>query len=272
MLKKVAKIQIIISICFNFAASIIDKKLIPMKKILLTVLAISTTVLLQAGSLELYFNGTALAPGATIQVLGDPSAEAIQAKLSVKNISAKSLDVKAKKVIHEGDTLAGTSNYFCWGLCFPPFVYESPNALTIEPGVTNDEFYGDYTAYNIPGISRVMFVFFDSNQPNDSVAVTVEFNASPASVGDLAKSVKFSEAYPNPATSVVNVDYTLTAGISRASVVITNMLGSRVKEIALTEQSGRLQIPVYELVNGIYFYSLVANQQVILTRKFVVKR
>jgi len=243
-----------------------------MKKILLTVLAISTTVLMQAGSLELYFNGTALAPGATIQVVGDPSAEAIQAKLSVKNISAKSLDVKAKKVIHEGDTLPGTTNYFCWGLCFPPFVYESPNVLTIEPGATNEEFYGDYTAFNIPGISRVMFVFFDANQPNDSVAVTVEFNASPASVGDMAKSVKFSEAYPNPATSVVNVDYALTTGISRASVVLTNMLGSRVKEIVLTEQTGRIQIPVSELVNGIYFYSLVANDQVILTRKFVVKR
>jgi hypothetical protein len=243
-----------------------------MKKILLTALSLLFIIMMQASSIELYFNGSAVQHGSTVQVIGDPSAEYLQARIGVKNISVAAVDVRAKKVIHEGDTLAGTSNYFCWGLCFPPFTYISPNALSIEPGVTNEDFYGDYNPYTVIGISRITYVFFSASDPNDSVAVIVEYNASPASVIDPSASVKFSQAYPNPAVSVVNVDYTLPATISHATVVISNMLGSRVKEIALTDHSGKVQLPVYDLVNGIYFYSLVGDDQVILTRKFIVKK
>jgi hypothetical protein len=243
-----------------------------MKKILLTALSLFTVVLLQASNLELYFGGNMVPHGSTIQVMGDPSDDYIQARVSVKNIGSAAIDVKTKKLINAGDTLPGTLNYFCWGLCFPPFTYISPNSLNIAPGVTNEEFYGDYNANNIPGKSKITYVFFDMNNVNDSVAITVEFNASPASVIDPSEGVKFSEAYPNPATDVVNVDYTLTSRISEAGIVISNMLGCRVKEIALTENSGKIRIPVNELTNGIYFYSLVGNDQVILTRKFVVKR
>jgi hypothetical protein len=243
-----------------------------MKKILLTVLSIFAFAMMQAGSLELYFNGAVVAHGSTIQVMGNPADEVIQAIVNVKNTSSAALDVKCKKLIHEGDTLPLTVNTFCWGLCFPPFIYISQDPVNIQPGETVEEFYGDYNPLNVIGISKVTYVFFDMNNVNDSTAITVEYNASPASVTDLSKGVKFSEAYPNPSTNLVNVDYALTSTISNASIVISNMLGSRVKEIPLTQQSGRIQIPVSGFVNGIYFYSLVGNDQVILTRKFIVKR
>ncbi len=243
-----------------------------MKKLILILFSIFCIGLVQAGSLELYFNGEALQPGATILVIGDPTDDYIQAKVDVKNISGNAIDVKAKKVIHEGDTLAGTMNYFCWGLCFPPFTYNSPNSLNIAPGAVNEEFYGDYQPLGVIGVSKITYVFYDMNNTNDSVAVQVEYKASPASVGNQYAGVKFSEAYPNPAISMVNVDFTLTGNITRASVVVSNMLGCRVKEITLTHISGRIQIPVSELGNGIYFYSLVGNDQVLFTRKFVVKR
>jgi hypothetical protein len=243
-----------------------------MKKIILTALSLLFAVFLQASSLELYFNGSAVQHSSTVQVIGDPGAEYIQARINVKNISAAALDVKVKKVIHEGDTLPGTMNYFCWGLCFTPFTYTSPNSLNIQPGQTLEDFYGDYNPFNVIGISHITYVFFDMNNVNDSVAITVEFNASPASILDPAAGVKFSEAYPNPAISVVNIDYTLSSSISRAAVVISNMLGCRVKEIPLTESAGKIQLPVYDLVNGIYFYSLVGDDRVILTRKFIVEK
>jgi hypothetical protein len=217
-------------------------------------------------------NGVVIDAGATVQVLGLPTATVITAKIWIKNESAEAKDVMVKKIIYEGDTLTGTVNNFCWGLCYPPDTYVSPYAQTIQPGAVCDQFYGDYNPNNVPGKSKILFVFYDLINPNDSIAVTVEFNASPASIGDdLAKSVKFSEAYPNPAISKVNVDYSLPSGVSKASIKISNMLGAKIKEIRLDEKSGTAKIDVGEYQNGIYFYTLVADNQQVMTRKFVVR-
>ncbi len=143
---------------------------------------------------------------------------------------------------------------------------------TIEPAQISDQFYGDYRPKNIPGKSKIMYVFFDVDNRNDSVAVMVEYNASPASAGDdLAGLVKFSGAYPNPAVNMVNVDYSIPASVNKASITITNMLGCKVKEVKLDSYSGKSQIDVSELINGIYFYSLIADDQLILNQEICRK-
>lgn len=220
-----------------------------------------------------YADGVGIDAGATIQFLGDPTDEVIQAIVYVKNISEVAKDVKVKKVINQGDTLTGTINTFCWGLCYADTTYVSPYIQTIQPAQTSDQFFGDYNPDTIPGISKIMYIFFDVNNANYSVAVVVEYNASPASVrDDLISLVKFSEAYPNPAINTVNVDYTIPESVNEATIAITNMLGSKVKEVTLSNHSGKVQIPVFDLINGIYFYSLMVDHQLILTRKFVVRR
>jgi hypothetical protein len=244
-----------------------------MKKILLSLicLTIFSGTFAQSFSLQ-DTNGVAINAGSTLQIIGDPSDDIIQAIIYVKNNAAEAKDVKVKKVIHAGDTLPLTMNYFCWGLCFGPDTYESPFPQNIGPGQVNEQFYGDYSPQDVPGKSRIMYVFFDMNNRNDSVAVIVEFNASPAAIGDdLAKSVSFSEAYPNPAINKVKIDYSIMANVNNARIIITNMLGSKVKEIVLEELSGTASIEVSGFLSGIYFYSLVADDKLVLTRKFVVK-
>jgi hypothetical protein len=158
-------------------------------------------------------------------------------------------------------------------LCFLPTTYISPNNISIDPGATNEEFYGDYNPNSIIGSSKVTYVFFDMNNTNDSVAVTVEYKASPASVGEsIQKSVSMSAVYPNPAVSTANIDYSLPSGVNRAEIVLTNMLGCRVGQVSLPETSGKARIPVSDLLNGVYFYSLVVDGQVAQTGKFIVKK
>lgn len=245
-----------------------------MKKILLSLLCLSLFSGIFAQSFSLMdTNGVAISAGSTIQFVGDPADQVIQAVVWVKNNSSVAKDVKVKKVIHAGDTLAGTVNTFCWGLCYPPTTYVSPFPQTIQPGAICDQFYGDYNPNNVYGASEIMYVFFDMDNTSDSVAVKVEYNASPAGISDdLISLVKFSGAYPNPAINVVYVDYTIPESVNKASVVITNMLGSKVKEVNLGDRSGKARIAVTDLINGIYFYSLVADDQLLLTRKFVVRR
>ncbi len=243
-----------------------------MKKILLFSILLLFAGGLSAQSLTLFYEGTNLLPGAQIMVIGDPSAEYIQAKVDVKNNGSAAIPTKVKKVIHEGDTIPGTSNYFCWGLCFAPWTYVSPNEIVIEPGQTVLDFYGDYNPNTLIGSSKVTYVFFNRDNVNDSVAVTVEFKASLASIADPITSASLSEVYPNPAINNAMVNYTLPENHQRASIVVTNMLGSRVKEITLSTAEGQARIPVADMTNGIYFYSLVVDDRIIQTRKFIVKK
>jgi hypothetical protein len=210
--------------------------------------------------------------GASIQFIGNPGDEVIASRVNITNNSAVAKTVKVRKVIHQGDTLTGTGNTFCWFLCWGGDVYESPYGVVIQPGATETQFIGDYNPKNVPGITRISYVFFDDENRDDSVAVKIEYNASPASVDELISQVQFSDAYPNPAVNMVNVDYYLPESVKKATIAITNMLGSKVKEIKLGDHSGKARIPVYDLINGIYFYSLVADNQLVITRKFTVKR
>lgn len=245
-----------------------------MKKILLLSISVLIAGSLTGQSLSLLFGGSDIPHGATVQVVGDPADEYIQARASVKNNSNTDIEVKVKKIIHAGDTLSNTINYFCWGVCFPPFIYTPEHSLMIGPGQVNDtSFYGDYIPNGVIGISRISYVFYDTDNRNDSVALTVEYNASPASTGEnMLSRIKFTDAYPNPAAGVVNIDYQLPVNTRKASIIVTNILGSRVKEVQLTSLSGKASIPVSDMTNGIYFYSLNLDDHLVITRKFVVKR
>jgi hypothetical protein len=245
-----------------------------MKKILLSLLCLTLVFSAFAQSFSLQdTNGIAIPAGSKIQILGDPTAPVITAKVHVKNNAAEAKEVKVKKLINEGDTLPLTMNYFCWGVCYGPTTYVSPFPQTIQAGAVNDQFYGDYNPQSIPGKSTITYVFFDMNNVNDSVAVTVEFNASPATAdNELPSEICISSAYPNPAINTVCLDYNLPGAFNKASVVISNILGAQVKEVVLYNNSGKVQIPVSDLENGIYFYSVVADNQLVVTRKFVVKR
>lgn len=245
-----------------------------MKKILLFTLSVLIIGSVCGQSLSLLFDGEPIAPGTTVQVMGDPTDPYIQAKATVKNNSADTIEVKVKKHINAGDTLPNTMNVFCWGLCFPPNTYVSPFSILIGPDQVNDSsFYGDYFPNGVIGISRISYIFFDVNNVNDSVWFVVEYNASPSFVAeDLLARITLSDAYPNPAVAAVNFDYMLPEDTRKSTIIISNILGARVKEVPLASITGIISIPVGDLVNGIYFYTLCVNDQLLLTRKFVVNR
>jgi hypothetical protein len=243
-----------------------------MKKLLLFSILFTFTAAAISQSLVLSYEGTTLEPGETIQVILDPDETVVTAYISCTNNNTSSLSVKTKKIIQEGDTITGTSNYFCWGACFPPFVYVSPTSIMIDPDVTNEDFYADYEPRGHAGISRITYVFFDENNPDDSAAVTVDWNGSPAGIADeLLGKVQFSDAYPNPATSVTKVDFELPEELENATVVITNLLGAKVKEFPVNGLQGQLEIPVFDMEDGIYFYTLKAQNNLAVTKKFVVR-
>ena len=242
-----------------------------MKNYLLLVVACLWMVNSFSQSLTLSDVNGAIDPSVIYHVLGDPSqVEPMKASIYVTNSGASTIDVGCKKVITEGDTLTGTSNYFCWGVCYPSWVYVSPINVTIEPGQTITDFFGDYEPKGVSGKSYITYTWFDANNPNDSISLEVEFNASPAGIKDPVNGTVLS-AYPNPANDKFTVEYMLPEMTSNAVLVVSNILGAKMSETSLDEASGKVTLNTHALGNGIYFYSILVDGKMLETSKLVVR-
>ena len=181
-------------------------KKIPMKKLLLLLTLIIATTLLFGQTLTLSDENGSVEAGSTLYIMGDPSDFIITKEISVTNTGSTTVGVVARKV--ETNVLEGTSNYFCWGACYAPFVFVSTDTVPIGPGETNEEFYGDYTPGGVAGKSTIMYSWWIDDNPSDSVYVYVEFNASAAGLGEEQFTARLN-VYPVPATENVTFEYDL---------------------------------------------------------------
>ncbi len=77
--------------------------------------------------------------------------------------------------------------------------------------------------------------------------------------------------FPNPATNRVTVNYNSVAGTGIASVKVINILGKVVKEQKFDVGSHSLIMNISDISKGMYLYTLVVNNEVIDTKKVVIK-
>jgi len=243
-----------------------------MKKLLLSFLLLSiVAVFAVAQNFQLIYEGEPFPNGGSIVVTGEASAAELVAEMGIKNVSTTAISAKLRKF--EVDVISGTTNTFCWGLCFPPFVFESPSALVIEPNAICDEFSGHYNPNNIFGVSIMRYSVYDVDHPTDSAYFFVEFNAGTVGLTDYTNDkLSFSNPYPNPAKSQTSFNYVLPAGPTDASIRIHNLLGAVVKEVQLVGQSGKVTINVNDLNDGVYFYSVIINHDIYETKRLIVSR
>jgi hypothetical protein len=241
-----------------------------MKKIVLFGIFVVTTCFYgYSQSLTLADSTGPIANNATVTRHGHISDDEITAYIFVRNNTASPIDVVVKKV--EISLVSGTMNTFCWGLCFPPNVYESPNPLSINGNTTDSvDFSGHYNPLGFNGISTIRYVFFNRANPSDSVCVNVSFDALFDGVGKQIVRNILSGAYPNPANNTVNFEYSLNSE-NASAVIIRNLVGSVVKKSTLTGAEGKLTVFTGDLPEGIYFYSLDVDGKAITTRKLIVR-
>jgi hypothetical protein len=86
--------------------------------------------------------------------------------------------------------------------------------------------------------------------------------------GSSARSSKHSElvkVYPNPTNDILNVD--INEGQFRYIIEILSLDGVLVKTVI---SKGSTRIDVSELTNGIYFYTISNENEVILTQKLII--
>ncbi|MGC8866479.1 MAG: T9SS type A sorting domain-containing protein [Bacteroidales bacterium] len=139
-------------------------------------------------------DGKIIPNGGLVYAGGLPDAY-MMLELDVQNVSNQSHNVLVKKYIRF-EAVDSTAT-FCWGLCFPWFLTQSPDPITIDAGAVSHDFSADYAPGGVLGHTRLGFTFFVADNPNDSIMVDVEFAPSWFTITDNAGNLLQADQWVN---------------------------------------------------------------------------
>lgn len=201
--------------------------------------------------------------------------------MNVINNGSEAVSVTCEKTVIS--ITDGAGNNFCFGNCFPDNV--TTTEVTIDPISTMDpelpyylyEFSAHFKPYDpetwelMPFGTKMTVQYTFTERGGEPMTFEFYFEYNDESVEENFSNV-FSNAYPNPATNVVSFDYNLPFDAQTASVAIYNMMGQEVIRQDVNVGGSRLDINVSDLTDGVYFYSLIVNNQTVKTNKLVVSK
>ncbi|MEO6684466.1 MAG: T9SS type A sorting domain-containing protein, partial [Dyadobacter sp.] len=83
--------------------------------------------------------------------------------------------------------------------------------------------------------------------------------------------ITVSNIYPNPASEYAEIDYTISADLRDAKLIVYNVLGSQMAEYPLIKNDTKLRINTREMSTGLYFYQLALEGKKVATKKMLVR-
>lgn len=241
-----------------------------MKKTIFTLILMAVIGCVSAQSLQFEWNGTVYSEGETIECTNDEYGygEFIQ-HMQVRNITSAPMKVMIEKEIIQD--LEGVMNSFCWGMCFGPDVFVSPDAIEVLPNSLNTDELSFHALYDedVYGDVIIKYYAYEERNPDQRISIIVRFHKSGVGVAESVASL--GHAYPNPASSMVRFNYELSTA-DNASVSVYNLLGQEVMSQKLNSLHGQVAFSVADLNDGIYFCNLNVNGQSVKIEKFIVKK
>lgn len=182
------------------------------------------------------------------------------AEWPVTNISDASVSVKcSRSVISE---IPGSSNYFCWGVCYGETTNVSLLSQTILASDTNHTFYAHYKPLGNPGETLISYCFFNTANPADQACQTVSFcYESTCPVGVFEETVsKLELVGSNPLKGLSFMNYKLPSGEREGQLVITNLQGKLVKQVTIKGNSGSILLNEQDYAAGVYQFTLSTSK------------
>ena len=226
----------------------------------------------EAPALSFKYEGETIEASTIDIVTNLNSSMEIQFDLHILNTT----DAEINVVCEMEDNSGIGQNYLCWGTCFMPGILKAEHTLAGgEEGLFNGHcMFVDNDGNTLPAGTTInmVYTFYDKNNPEEKYVFNVNFTYEEDAIADFNSIDVFSNAYPNPANNVVSFDYNMPFDVNSASVAIYNMMGQEVVKQNLNLGSSRTDINVSDLAEGVYFYSLIVNNQTVKTNKLVVSR
>jgi len=237
-------------------------------KLLITSIVVFLSYFSFAQCLVLHHEGEQIEPNAVITVEGNASEYETIVELDVENTCGNDLDVLVRR--YEETMVPETSSAFCWLVCFLPNVSLSPYPLTIAANsILTNNFSGHYYPDGNEGVSTISYVFFDQNNPNDSVMVTVNYDCILLDVAENNLNIENAvKIYPVPAQNDITIE--LNSMYNEVDLQIMDITGSMVKEIKHVKNGSSVMIN--DLANGLYLYRTFSDGNLLKTGRLVIRR
>lgn len=155
-------------------------------------------------------------------------------------------------------------------ICFDAtdtYVYSRPESFTIPAG-DSSIFQPKLWPESTGGCAIYSYkVYTGLGSYQDSIQVKFRFDGQDCFAGiEDKEDIEFS-VYPNPASTTFNVD--IKTNDNNAQLRIFNLLGEEVERTYLV--NGVNTVSVEGMPNGVYFYSIYQNGNVVETKKLVVR-
>ena len=226
----------------------------------------------QSQSIQLFYNDALVEDTLTIHVASGETEHYID----IANVSENDVYLMIKRELIS--MIPDAENHFCFGLCYPSSVSETPESEHLIAGDTfkreNDiYFYTGYNPYGKAGTSIIKYTFYDENNPDDKASVVFKFISGSVGICNFDHEiVSIFDAYPNPANANVVVKHNFTnQNVENAQIVLTSLTGAVIETIAINPFENGTTIDISNLSQGVYLYSLKANGKVYTTKKLIVK-
>ena len=246
-----------------------------MKKLLLTLALMVSVFALTAQSFTVTEKetGNVVESGASYIIYNNGMDEIYELDIEFRVTANENLRLIGKRV--EEQVVDGTINYICFGQCLSPEYDETePQPLAADEFLDFSAHYAyNNTMEEVAGMEQIMkYYIYPANDPDNKFEINVIFKFSLYGVEDINNVAEFSNAYPMPASNVVNFDYSFNSGVNSAMIAVYNMMGQEVMRSDINGMSGKLSLNVSDLADGIYFYSLIVNGKTEKSSKLVVRR
>jgi hypothetical protein len=219
--------------------------------------------------LSLTYGMEKLPVNATIVRTGTADSIEMTTWMMIRNESGKVMHVQEKKV--ELTLASGAAGSICWaGYCYNPGIYESLHPLTLGQGETKTGCFAHFTPGGAIGESLVRWVFFDKDDPNDSVSVTINYITYPSGCDEACSGRELlSQPFPNPANNEVNF-YSYFPSNTKAELVGRDVSGKMVLKHKIIDQQGVISVNTSSFQSGVYYFSLLTGDKAGLVRKILV--
>lgn len=176
---------------------------------------------------------------------------------------------------YELNTVPGSQNYFCWGVCYLPQnsgllpTWVSQDEVNLSPGTTFEGFHAFYKPLGNASVAGFRYVWYNMDDTNDSTWVDIYFDSA---VGISEKEVVTGfEAYPVPAVGQnVVLEYAFGNAGSNRAMVLRDPLGNTVLTRSLPAVQGRTVIGAGLVRPGVYFATLEQDGKALKTRRIII--
>jgi hypothetical protein len=180
----------------------------------------------------------------------------LEADWGVINLSASPVSLKARRqIINE---VVGSSNYFCWGVCYDAATTVSILAQTIAPGDTNHTFYAHYLPEGNAGVTTINYRFYVDGNMGDYAEQAVMFCVDAdctAGVEENNEGLHLKVIGAQPSSGMVTVQYALMN--SNATFEVWNSNGQLMKRVGMKTKNGQVFLNANEFANGAYILRIV---------------